>query len=107
MSHAVPATYRAVILTKKGGVEVLRTVELPVEHQVHGTRLRGQRGAFHGVTALYRMDPKPLREDLPKVFAVLAERRSTRSSPAHSRAFKLDKRSSSWRRVPWRAKSFS
>jgi NADPH:quinone reductase len=38
-----------------------------------GARLRGRRGAFYGITALYRKDPKPLREDLPKIFALLAE----------------------------------
>jgi NADPH:quinone reductase-like Zn-dependent oxidoreductase len=36
-------------------------------------RLRGRRGAFYGITALYRKDPKPLPEDLPKIFALLAE----------------------------------
>jgi NADPH2:quinone reductase len=38
-----------------------------------GARLRGRRGKFYGITALYRKDPKPLREDLPKIFALLAE----------------------------------
>jgi NADPH:quinone reductase-like Zn-dependent oxidoreductase len=36
-------------------------------------RLRGRRGAFYGITMLYRKDPKPLREDLPKIFALIAE----------------------------------
>jgi len=40
-----------------------------------GARLRGRRGTFYGITALYRRDPKPLREDLPKIFALLAEKR--------------------------------
>jgi NADPH2:quinone reductase len=40
-----------------------------------GARLRGRRGAFYGITALYRKDPTPLREDLPKIFAVLAEKK--------------------------------
>jgi NADPH:quinone reductase-like Zn-dependent oxidoreductase len=40
-----------------------------------GARLRGRRGAFYGITALYRKDPKPLREDLPKIFALLAEKK--------------------------------
>jgi hypothetical protein len=31
-----------------------------------GARLRGRRGAFYGITLLYRKDPKPLREDLWK-----------------------------------------
>ena len=40
-----------------------------------GTRLRGRRGTFYGITLLYRRNPRPFREDLPKVFALLAERR--------------------------------
>jgi NADPH:quinone reductase len=40
-----------------------------------GARLRGRRGAFYGITLLYRKDPKPLREDLPKIFALIAEKR--------------------------------
>ena len=40
-----------------------------------GARLRGRRGAFYGISALYRKDPKPLREDLPKLFALLAEKK--------------------------------
>ncbi len=38
-----------------------------------GSRLRGRRGSFYGISALYRKDPKPLREDLPKIFLLLAE----------------------------------
>ena len=40
-----------------------------------GARLRGRRGAFYGITMLYRKDPKPLREDLPKIFALVAEKK--------------------------------
>jgi NADPH:quinone reductase-like Zn-dependent oxidoreductase len=40
-----------------------------------GARLRGRRGAFYGITMLYRKDPKPLREDLPKIFALIAEKK--------------------------------
>ena len=40
-----------------------------------GARLRGRRGNFYGITALYRKDPKPFREDLPKIFALLAEKK--------------------------------
>jgi len=35
--------------------------------------LTGRRGAFYGITALYRRDPKPFLEDLPKLFSLLAE----------------------------------
>jgi NADPH:quinone reductase-like Zn-dependent oxidoreductase len=38
-----------------------------------GARLRGRRGAFYGITLLYRKDPTPLREDLPKIFALVAD----------------------------------
>lgn len=37
--------------------------------------LRGRRGRFYGITALYRKDPRPLREDLPHLFSLLGERR--------------------------------
>ena len=40
-----------------------------------GARLRGRRGSFYGITALYRKDPRPFREDLPKIFALLEEKR--------------------------------
>src|SRR5471032_2804268 len=32
-----------------------------------GARLRGRRGTFYGITLLYRKDPKPFHEDLPKI----------------------------------------
>lgn len=37
--------------------------------------LRGKRAEFYGITALYRKDPAPLREDLPKLFALLADKK--------------------------------
>ncbi len=40
-----------------------------------GARLRGRRGRFYGITRLYRKDPRPFREDLTKLFALLAERK--------------------------------
>jgi NADPH:quinone reductase len=40
-----------------------------------GSRLRGRRGSFYGITALYRRNPQPLHEDLPKVFELLAQRK--------------------------------
>jgi NADPH:quinone reductase-like Zn-dependent oxidoreductase len=51
-----------------------------------GARLRGRRGKFYGITALYRKDPRPLREDLPKIFALLAEKKI---DPLISRTFPL------------------
>lgn len=40
-----------------------------------GARTRGRRGAFYGITQLYRKNPQPFREDLPKLFALLAEKK--------------------------------
>jgi NADPH:quinone reductase len=40
-----------------------------------GARMRGRVGKFYGITMLYRKDPKPFREDLPKIFALLAEKK--------------------------------
>jgi NADPH:quinone reductase-like Zn-dependent oxidoreductase len=37
-----------------------------------GSRLHGRRGAFYGITRLYRNNPVPFREDLPKLFELLA-----------------------------------
>jgi len=40
-----------------------------------GTRLVGKRGTFYGITALYRKDKRPLKEDLSKLFDLLASGR--------------------------------
>jgi NADPH2:quinone reductase len=40
-----------------------------------GSRLRGREGKFYGITMLYKKDPKPLREDLPKIFELVRERK--------------------------------
>ena len=40
-----------------------------------GARLRGRVGKFYGITMWYRKDPRPLREDLAKIFALLAGKR--------------------------------
>ena len=70
-----------------------------------GARLRGRRGKFYGITMLYRKDPKPLREDLPKIFSLLAEKKI---DPLVNRTFPLleaRRRSNFWRRVRWKEKS--
>jgi len=51
-----------------------------------GARLRGRKGKFYGITMRYRRDPKPLREDLSKIFALLAE---NKIDPLVSRTFPL------------------
>jgi NADPH:quinone reductase len=40
-----------------------------------GARLRGRRGTFYGITLLYRKNPKPFHEDLPKILALAAHKR--------------------------------
>ncbi|MFT3767193.1 MAG: medium chain dehydrogenase/reductase family protein [Minicystis sp.] len=42
-----------------------------------GAKLRGRASSFYGITMLYRKDPRPFREDLPKLFALLAEGKIT------------------------------
>jgi NADPH:quinone reductase-like Zn-dependent oxidoreductase len=51
-----------------------------------GSRLRGRVGKFYGITLLYRRNPNLLREDLGKIFALLAEKKI---DPLVSRAFPL------------------
>lgn len=51
-----------------------------------GARLRGRRGKFYGITGLYRRDAGPLREDLPKIFALRAEKKI---DPLVNRTFSL------------------
>jgi NADPH:quinone reductase-like Zn-dependent oxidoreductase len=38
-----------------------------------GAPLAGRRGRFYGITLRYRKDPRPFHEDLPRLFALLAE----------------------------------
>lgn len=40
-----------------------------------GAPLRGRRGRFYGITALYRRNPKPFREDMPKIFELLRNKK--------------------------------
>jgi NADPH2:quinone reductase len=40
-----------------------------------GARLRGRRGSFYGITMMYRKNPRPFLEDLPKLFDLLAQKR--------------------------------
>jgi NADPH2:quinone reductase len=40
-----------------------------------GARLAGRRGIFYGITALYRKNKRPFKDDLPKLFELLAARR--------------------------------
>lgn len=38
-----------------------------------GARLAGRRSTFYGITMIYRKDPQPFREDLPKLFELLRQ----------------------------------
>jgi len=58
--------------TMKNGKQSTGLVILTLLSALVGARLAGRRGAFYGVTALYRKDPKPFREDLAKLFDLLA-----------------------------------
>ena len=40
-----------------------------------GAPLAGRRGTFYGITALYRKDKRPFKQDLPKLFELLAARK--------------------------------
>ncbi len=40
-----------------------------------GIALPGKQATFYGVTALYRKDPQPFKEDLPKLFQLLADKK--------------------------------
>ena len=40
-----------------------------------GARLAGRRGIFYGITALYRKDKRPLKEDLGRLFLLLQEKK--------------------------------
>jgi NADPH2:quinone reductase len=40
-----------------------------------GAPLRLRRGTFYGITSLYRKDQKPLQEDLPKIFVLVAQKK--------------------------------
>ena len=42
-----------------------------------GSRLTGRRGSFYGITRLYRQNPQPFREDLAKLFELLAAKKIT------------------------------
>jgi NADPH:quinone reductase-like Zn-dependent oxidoreductase len=51
-----------------------------------GSRLRGRKGTFYGISMLYRRDPRPFREDLPKIFGLLEHKKV---SPLIARTFPL------------------
>jgi NADPH:quinone reductase-like Zn-dependent oxidoreductase len=82
-------TRECVLATKRGGVVVGYGFMGTVVHGSQsrwltlrgfasllvGARLRRRRGAFYGITLRYRRDPRPYREDLATLLALLASRR--------------------------------
>ena len=62
---------RAVVLdgTRVGFLGVQRLIDR------YAARLRGRRGDFYGISALYRKDPRPFREDMPKIFELLRNKK--------------------------------
>jgi len=69
-----PQTYQATVLPRKGGPEVLQLKTFPIEEP-------GPLCAsvcvqlFYGITKLYRKKPELFREDLPKIFALVAQKK--------------------------------
>lgn len=75
-------TGQCVASTRQGGITVwygfvgahgLPAVARSALALFAGARLRGRRGAFYGITMLYRRTPQPFFEDLPKLFDLLAQ----------------------------------
>jgi NADPH:quinone reductase-like Zn-dependent oxidoreductase len=52
-----------------------------------GSRLRGRRGHFYGISLWYRRDKRPFMEDLPKIFDLVAQRKI---KPVIAATFPLD-----------------
>jgi len=78
-----PLTRQCIRATRKGGLVVgygfmtahgMLGIVRGMTTLLLGARLAGRRGAFYGITALYRKDKGPFKEDLPKLFELLAAR---------------------------------
>jgi NADPH2:quinone reductase len=88
VSRCIGALRRGGTLVGFGFVGAKGTLStaLTLANVLLGARLRGRRGTFYGITMLYRRNPLPFREDLPKIFTLLAEKRI---DPLISRRFPL------------------
>jgi NADPH2:quinone reductase len=60
--------------TMQNGKQSTGLVLLTLWSALVGARLAGRRGTFYGITAQYRRDPRSFREDLPRLFDLLARR---------------------------------
>jgi NADPH:quinone reductase-like Zn-dependent oxidoreductase len=66
-------TYRALMVTTPGGPEALECVDLPVEQPGPGQLRVRVRATGVGSTNLFSLRAR--REDLPKIFALVAEKK--------------------------------
>lgn len=66
ISYGFTGTVRGGVSSNLGAMRGMLALHL-------GGRLRGRRPAFYGITQLYRKDPGPFREDLPRLFALLRD----------------------------------
>jgi NADPH:quinone reductase-like Zn-dependent oxidoreductase len=57
-------------MASRGGLDTMRSFA----RLFVGSRLAGRRGTFYGITAIYRKNKRPFKEDLPKLFELLASR---------------------------------
>jgi len=58
-------------MASRGGLDTARSFA----RLFAGSRLAGRRGTFYGITAMYRKDKRPFKEDLPKLFDLLGARK--------------------------------
>lgn len=88
-------TGQSVASTRRGGITVwygfvgapgLSAVARSVLSLFVGARMRGRRGSFYGITMLYRKNPHPFLDDLPKLFDLLAQKKI---SPRIAQTFPL------------------
>ena len=88
-------TKQCVLSTRRGGiivwygfvgVEGLPALASSILSLFVGARMRGRRGSFYGITRLYRKNPKPFLEDLPKLFDLLSQ---NKISPCIAQTFPL------------------
>ena len=78
------STGQCVLSTRRGGITVwygfvgakeLSALASSAFSLFVGSRFRGRRGSFYGITMLYRKDSRPFREDLRKLFDLLAQKK--------------------------------
>ena len=78
------STQQCVLSTQRGGITVWYGFAGATKRSAQarsafalfaGSRMRGRRGAFYGITMWYRKDPLPFREDLSRLFGLLAQKR--------------------------------